>query len=147
MIVCTHKKTRIMHIVLSLFSCGLELLHCTHIIQSYFKVNGEIIWLSQGTGSKPWGIWKSEKRDRTTSSTTGAVIITTIEVSTKPVAWLVQNVVHTYLDANITISKRTLRNTGKPDDVCQILEQYDHYNIQSHGFETPQHSAVRRPSA
>ena len=29
-------------------------------------------------------------------------------------------------------------------DACQISEQYNHYNIQSHGFETSRDLAVRR---
>ena len=31
-------------------------------------------------------------------------------------------------------------------DACQISERYDHYNIQSPGFETSRDLAVRRPS-
>ena len=32
-------------------------------------------------------------------------------------------------------------------DACQIPERYDHYNIQSRGFETPRDLAVRRLTA
>ena len=32
-------------------------------------------------------------------------------------------------------------------DACQISEWYNHYNIQSHGFETSRDPAVRRRSA
>ena len=52
------------------------------------------------------------------------------------------------LNPNLAASRfhEISRKDGLTEDVCQISERYDHYNIQSRGFETSRDLAISRPS-